>query len=90
MAELDIDLSQNKPKSVIEFLNQSFDYVITVCGGAKESCPMFTGNVRHRLHMGFEDPADARGTDNEITNRFREIRDEIKQDFSLFYNKSLK
>jgi len=90
MAELDIDLSQNKPKSVIKFLNQSFDYVITVCGGAKESCPMFTGNVRHRIHLGFKDPADARGTDNEITNRFREIRDEIKQDFLLFYNKSLK
>lgn len=85
MAELGIDLSNNKPKSVDLFLNKSFDYVITVCGGAKESCPMFTGNVKNQIHIGFEDPADATGSDEEITNEFRKIRDQIKCDFFRFY-----
>ncbi|MFK5889656.1 MAG: arsenate reductase ArsC [Flavobacteriaceae bacterium] len=85
MAELGIDLSQNKPQSVNKFLEESFDYVITVCGGAKESCPMFTGNVKNRLHIGFEDPADAIGTDVEITAEFRKIRNEIKTAFYRFY-----
>jgi len=85
MAELGIDLSQNKPQSVNELLEESFDYVITVCGGAKESCPMFTGKVKNRLHIGFEDPADAIGTDVEITAEFRKIRNEIKTAFYKFY-----
>ena len=85
MAELGIDLSQNKPQSVNKFLEESFDYVITVCGGTKESCPMFTGNVKNRLHIGFEDPADAIGTDVEITAEFRKIRNEIKTAFYRFY-----
>jgi arsenate reductase (thioredoxin) len=85
MAEIGIDLSENKPKSVDLFLNQPFDYVITVCGGAKESCPMFTGIVKNQIHIGFEDPADATGTDEEITKEFRKIRDEIKRDFFKFY-----
>ncbi|MCF6181230.1 arsenate reductase ArsC [Lutibacter sp.] len=89
MEELGIDLSANKPKSVNQFLKDEFDYVITVCGGAKESCPMFTGNVKHRIHIGFEDPADAVGTDVEITTEFRKIRDEIKQRFNSFYLKNL-
>ena len=85
MAEIGIDLSENKPKSVDLFLNQPFDYVITACGGAKESCPMFTGIVKNQIHIGFEDPADATGTDEEITKEFRKIRDEIKRDFFKFY-----
>jgi len=87
MRESGIDISQNKPKSVNALLNQSFDYVITVCGGAKETCPMFTGNVKHRLHIGFEDPANAVGTDSEITAEFRKIRDQIKTAFFEFYLK---
>ncbi len=88
MAELGIDLSANKPKSVNQFLKNKFDYVITVCGGAKEACPTFTGSVKHRVHLGFEDPADAVGTDTEITTEFRKIRDEIKQSFNSFYLKT--
>ena len=90
MAEKDIDLSQNKPKSVSQFLAEEFDYVITVCGGAKEACPMFTGKVKHRLHIGFEDPADAIGSEEEITAEFRTIRDEIKNEFYNFYLKNLR
>ncbi|HHJ50800.1 MAG TPA: arsenate reductase ArsC [Phaeodactylibacter sp.] len=87
MQELGVDLSHNYPKSVDEFLGEEFDYVITVCDGAKEHCPAFTGKVRHRLHIGFEDPADARGTEEEITNTFRRIRDEILRDFFAFWQK---
>ncbi len=89
MQEVGIDISTGKPKSVNEFLDQSFDYVVTVCGGAKETCPMFTGKVKNRIHIGFDDPAEAQGTDEFILSEFRRIRDEIKQDFSKFY-KSLK
>lgn len=90
MHEVGIDLTENKPESVEVYLNQSFDYVITVCGGAKESCPTFIGDVKNNLHIGFEDPADATGTEEEIINEFREIRNEIERDFFNFYNKELK
>lgn len=86
MEEVGIDISNKQPKSVNGFLGESFDYVVTVCGGAKESCPMFTGKVKHRLHIGFDDPAEAQGSDEEIMEEFRRIRDEIKQDFNKFYS----
>jgi arsenate reductase len=85
MNELGIDLSKNKTKSVDEYLDQEFDYVITVCDGAKESCPVFTGKVKHRQHIGFEDPAEVTGTEDFILSEFRRIRDEIKHDFTNFY-----
>lgn len=87
MQEIGIDISKNYPKSVSLFLNDSFNYVISVCGGARESCPMFSGDVEHILHIGFDDPADARGSNEEIMNEFRRIRDEIKRDFDKFYKK---
>lgn len=87
MKETGIDISNNYPKSVDKFLNDSFDYVVTVCDGAKESCPIFTGKVKHRLHIGFEDPALATGTDEEIIAVFRNIRDQIYREFTKFYKK---
>jgi arsenate reductase len=90
MHEVGIDLAENKPESVNKYLNQKFDYVITVCGGAKETCPAFTGKVKKRLHIGFEDPADAIGTEEEIITEFRKIRDKIEHDFFDFYNKEVK
>ena len=57
MAEAGIDISNHFPKSVNQYLDQEWDYVITVCGGANESCPVFTGKVQHRLHIGFDDPS---------------------------------
>ena len=86
MSEEWIDLSRNKPKSVDEFLNKPFDYVITVCDGAKESCPIFTGQVKHRLHIGFDDPTEATGSQAEQLAVFRCVRDEINQRFRQFYN----
>ena len=85
MKEVDIDLSESKPESVSKFLNDEFDFVITVCGDAKESCPLFIGNVKHSIHIGFDDPADTTGTIDEILREFRRIRDEIKKDFFEFY-----
>ena len=89
MDEIGVDISENTPKSVEQFLNNEFDYVITVCGGAKEVCPAFIGNVKHRLHIGFDDPAEAVGSEEEIFAEFRRIRDEIKRDFFKFYQEYL-
>lgn len=85
MAELGIDISDRRPKSVDEYLEKSFDYVITVCGGANESCPAFIGDVGHRLHIGFEDPAEAVGSEEEVMHVFRQVRDQIQNEFKKFY-----
>ena len=90
MKEVGISLEANFPKSVDQFLDTEWDYVITVCDNAKESCPLFTGKVKHRIHIGFEDPADATGNPEEILNEYRRIRDEIKEGFSSFYFNNLK
>lgn len=84
MKEAGIDISANKTKTVQQFLSQSFDYVITVCDNAKETCPFFTGKVGHRLHMGFEDPAEATGSEEEILSVFRKVRDQIEKEFKQF------
>ncbi len=89
MQEMGIDLSQNKPEQVDKYLNKQFDYVITVCDGAKEICPVFTGSVKNRLHISFDDPADAVGTKSEILAEFRRIRNEILVDFFAFYQVQL-
>ena len=85
MAEKGIDISTQFPKNVDLFLKESFDYVITVCDGAKEICPVFTGNVKHRLHIGFEDPANAKGSNEEKLIVYRKVRDEIEREFRKFY-----
>ncbi len=85
MAEKGIDISSNQPENVDKYLDMSFDFVITVCGGAKDSCPMFTGSVAETLHIGFEDPADATGSEEEVLSVFRRIRDEIETDFKEFF-----
>ncbi len=85
MKEIGIDISDQTPKNVELFIQETFDYVITVCGGAKESCPVFTGKVLHRLHIGFDDPAEARGTEEEIIQVYRRVRDEIREGFGRFY-----
>ncbi len=90
MKELGIDISGNKPKSVDTFLADPFDYVITVCGGAQETCPAFIGKVKARLHIGFDDPADAVGTTEEVMPVYRRVRDEIREGFLKFYTKQIK
>ena len=70
LAEAGIDASFARSKSVNEFLGQSFDYVVTVCDQARQSCPVFPG-VHESLHWGYEDPAAAEGTDEERLAVFR-------------------
>lgn len=90
MSETGIDISHHTPKNVNLYLGQEWDYVITVCGGANESCPMFTGTVKHRLHIGFDDPSEATGTPEFIESEFHRVRDEIKKRFYDFYLNELK
>jgi arsenate reductase len=85
MAEKGIDISKQYPKDVDIFLKETFDYVITVCDGAKEVCPVFVGSVKHRMHIGFEDPANATGTEEEKLMVYRKVRDEIEEAFKHFY-----
>jgi arsenate reductase len=86
MQEKGIDISANRPRNVDEFTSQSFDYVITVCDHAKEACPVFTGQVKHRLHIGFEDPADFAGNEEETLAVYRKIRDQIAIQFNKFFS----
>src|ERR1700723_289830 len=83
MNELGIDISDHRSKHVDEFRNQSFDYVLTVCDNAKESCPVFPGHS-NRIHKGFEDPAALLGSDEERVSLFRRIRDEIRDYLKVF------
>jgi arsenate reductase len=85
MLEDGIDISAHTPHDVSEYLDEPWDYVITVCGGAKESCPQFTGKVAHRFHIGFDDPAEATGTEVEKLVAFRTVRDAIKLRFRTLY-----
>lgn len=90
MAEMGIDISDHTPKSVEKYLGEQWDYVITVCGGAKESCPAFIGKVERRMHIGFEDPSEATGTPEFINAEFRRVRDEIGERFKQLYDEDLK
>jgi arsenate reductase (thioredoxin) len=90
MREVGIDISQHKPKSVEIYLDEVWDYVITVCDDANETCPVFLGSVKHRVHIGFEDPSHATGTVTFIWNEFRRVRDEIKARFYELYAGQMK
>lgn len=89
MAEIGIDISHHTSDSVDKYLGEEWDYVITVCGGANEACPAFLGKVKHRLHIGFDDPSHATGTDEFIWSEFIRVRDEIKAGFRKFYEDNL-
>ena len=83
MREIDIDISNHRSKSVDEFIAQQFDYIITVCDNAKESCPVFPSNAE-RIHWSFDDPAVALGTHEEKLSEFRRVRDEIANKLLTF------
>ena len=90
MKEIGIDISGGFPKNADRFLDQSFDYVITVCDHAKETCPVFVGDVKEQLHFGFDDPAEATGTEEQILSEFRRVRDETQNQFQQFYREKIK
>ena len=83
MKEVGIDISAHHSKHLSEFLNQPVETVITVCGNADQACPMFPGQV-NRHHWPFLDPAHAVGTDDEILEVFRQVRDEIRRVFGAY------
>ncbi len=84
MAEAGVDISAHRSEPVDRYLDREFDLVITVCDGALESCPAFTGRVRERRHWPFDDPAAATGTEEEVFSVFRRVRDEIRQRVEAF------
>lgn len=86
MREAGVDISHHTPTHVDQYLNDTWDYVITVCGDADETCPTFSGKVKNRIHIGFDDPTHATGTDEFIISEFHRVRDEIKAAFTKFYN----
>jgi len=83
MSEIGIDISGHRSKSLDEFLDEAFDFVITVCDNAKENCPVFPGKAR-RIHWSFDDPADAAGTEEEKLVVFRRVRNEIRDKLKKF------
>ena len=83
MGELGIDITNHRSKALDEFLEQPFDYVITVCDNAKESCPVFPGKAE-RIHWSFDDPAEAEGDEVEKLAVFRRVRDEIRDRLQRF------
>ncbi|MCF6178840.1 MAG: arsenate reductase ArsC [Geopsychrobacter sp.] len=89
LAEIGIDISANSSDHLSKFEADDFDYVITLCGDANEKCPLFFGGVK-RLHMGFDDPPKATGTEEEIINTYRRVRDEIRQQLGDFFHQELR
>jgi arsenate reductase len=85
MKEIGIDISNHYSKNVKDFLNEDFDYVITVCGGAKESCPLFPGG-RKQIHKDLEDPSSFSGSKEEVLAKFRETRNELKEWIEEFFS----
>ena len=83
MKEIGIDISRHSSKSMNDVLNQPITTVITVCGNADQACPRFPGQV-NRHHWGFDDPAHATGTEEEILNEFRRVREEIRLVFGAY------
>jgi arsenate reductase len=90
MKKAGIDITGRSPQNVDQYLGEEWDYVITVCDNAKETCPVFPGKVRHRLHMGFDDPSDLKGSYVEVLNEFYRVRNEIRDEFYKLYETQLK
>lgn len=90
MKETGIDISHHTSDPVEKYLDEEWDYVITVCGGANENCPVFLGKVKNRLHIGFDDPSHVTGTEEYIWSEFIRVREEIKEAFENLYNNQIK
>ena len=86
MEEAGVPIRDLQPHDVREFTHEEWDFVITVCDHARETCPAFVGKVKHHLHLGFHDPAQAKGTKDEQLSVFRATREHIALTFSEFYH----
>jgi arsenate reductase (thioredoxin) len=90
MKEIGIDISHHTSDPVEKYLGEEWDFVITVCGGANETCPAFLGKVKNRLHIGFDDPSHVSGSDEYVWSEYIRVRDEIKAAFLKLYNDKIK
>jgi len=90
MKEVGVDISGHTSDSVDKYLNEEWDFVVTVCGGANEACPAFIGKVKNRLHIGFDDPSHVTGPEDYVWSEFRRVRDEIKEGFYKLYVEQVK
>ena len=88
MAEVGIDIAGHSSDHLDKYAQESFDYVITLCGDANEKCPLFFGGVR-RLHIGFDDPPKAQGTEEQVLNVYRRVRDKIRAQLGDFFRREL-
>jgi len=88
MAELGIDISGNSSDHLSRYKDLCFDYVITLCGDANRHCPEQVGGVE-RIHIGFDDPPRATGSDDEILDVYRRVRDEIRRELGRFFSERL-
>ena len=89
MRGVDIDISHHTSDPVAKYIDEEWDYIITVCGGANENCPVFPGRVKNRLHIGFDDPSFATGSPEFIRNEYLRVRDEIQDAFSHLYKEKI-
>lgn len=90
MKEINIDISQHQPTDISTYKELDFDFVITVCDGAKESCPSFSGKVKQQLHIGFTDPSKLTGTPEDIRAEFVKTRNDIERAFRELYTNRIK
>ena len=90
MADAGVDISKHSPVNVNGYLNHCWDFLITVCEDADKDCPVFSGRVKNRLHIGFQDPSKYTGDEKETENEFVRVRDEIKMAFAKFYITQIK
>lgn len=88
MAELGIDISGQRSKSMDEFQNEEFDLAVTLCDAAQKQCPMFPG-AKRLVHLGFPDPAQATGSEEEILQEFRRVRDALRRELGAFLQQEL-
>lgn len=89
MAELGVDISHHTSDPVEMYVNEAWDFVITVCGGANENCPVFSGKVKNSLHIGFDDPSFSVGTEEFIHSEYLRVRDEIYRAFRKLYEEEM-
>jgi arsenate reductase len=85
LKEIGIDISKHRSKNLSEFDGQTFDDVITLCGDAHETCPLYVGGTK-KTHIGFDDPAKVKGTNEEVLSEFRRVRDDIKEKLTAFFS----
>lgn len=89
MKEVGISIDEAFQKSVEQFVEEPWDYVITVCGNAEKTCPTFSGKVGRRLHIGFDDPDAFTGSEMEVIQEFRRVRDEIGKKMTAFVEENI-